>query len=157
MDGGLIDQGFTRQPACPYPVDMTGEDAPKYRRLADDLRTRIRSGEYAPGSQSPSKSTLMQKRRLSLGTVNKAIGLLADEGLVEPRQGSGTFVCDPLPEEGAQEKPDTGEVARQVTQLHDDLERIEFNLIDLYGKLGFDYPRDGEAGDGTAERGNLAQ
>jgi hypothetical protein len=38
--------------------------------------------------------------------------------------------------------------------------RLELNLIDLYGKLGFDYPHDataaGDAGGGTAADGNLA-
>src|SRR5688572_25826771 len=33
----------------------------KYRRIADDLRESIRSGEYAPGGQLPGENELMQR------------------------------------------------------------------------------------------------
>lgn len=80
---------------------MASDGAPKYRRLADELRARIRSGEFAPGEAIPSKATLMEERHLALGTVNKSIEILRDEGLLYTEQGSGTFVSNPLPDEGA--------------------------------------------------------
>lgn len=77
---------------------MAGEDSWKYERIAGDLRARIRSGEYAPGSRLPSKSQLTSEYEVSDGPVNEALKVLRTEGLVETRQGSGSFVCDPLPE-----------------------------------------------------------
>lgn len=107
---------------------MAGEDAPKYRQLADDLRTRIRSGEYAPGAQVPSKAALMTGRHLSLGTVNKAIDILVGEGLLFTEQGSGTFVSDPLPEVALSEYETVmgriDSLAEQVRQLREDVAEL---------------------------------
>lgn len=79
------------------------DEQKKYRLIAGDLETRIRSGEWQPGSRMPSKATLMDSYRqvhgtVSLGTLNSAFQLLRQYGLIETRQGSGTYVCDPLPE-----------------------------------------------------------
>jgi DNA-binding GntR family transcriptional regulator len=81
----------------PYAVLMAAE-APKYRQIADDLRVRIRSGEFAPSAQVPSKADLMRDHRVSLNTINDAMKVLISEGLIRTVQGLGTFVCDPLPE-----------------------------------------------------------
>ena len=40
---------------------------------------------------------------MSDGPVNEALRMLRAEGLVETRQGSGIFVCDPLPEKAVSE------------------------------------------------------
>jgi GntR family transcriptional regulator len=77
---------------------MAGEDSWKYERIAGDLRGGIRSGKYAPGSRLPSKSKLAARYDVSDGPVNEALKVLRGEGLIETRQGSGIFVCDPLPE-----------------------------------------------------------
>ncbi len=52
---------------------MTGEEPPKYRQIADDLRARIHSGEYAPGARLPSKAELMARYETALGTVDRAL------------------------------------------------------------------------------------
>jgi GntR family transcriptional regulator len=82
---------------------MADADSWKYERIADDLRARIRSGEYAPGSKLPSKSKLKIQHGVSDGPVNEALKVLSAEGLIEARQGSGVFVCNPLPEVAASE------------------------------------------------------
>lgn len=65
---------------------------PQYRRVADDLRTQIRSGTLAAGSRLPSLPGLAEQYGVSVDVANKAIGTLRAEGLVETRQGSGSFV-----------------------------------------------------------------
>ena len=66
--------------------------APKYHRVADELRRQITSGEYAPGDRLPSETTLVDQFRVSLPTVRQAIGVLRAEGLLDSRHGIGTFV-----------------------------------------------------------------
>lgn len=76
-------------------VDDNAADQPRRNRarlIADDLRTAIRTGEYQPGHQLPSTSALRQRHRAATATVNSAINLLRDEGLVEGRPGAGVFV-----------------------------------------------------------------
>ncbi len=74
---------------------MAGDARPKYQRIADDLRAQIESGEYPVGSQLPSKAALKQRYQVAQNTVDGALRELIREGLIQPRQGAGTFVCDP--------------------------------------------------------------
>jgi len=67
----------------------------KYQRIADDLRARISSGEYPPGSRLPTKAELMTRHQVAVNTVERAIDELRKAGLVETLQGAGMFVCEP--------------------------------------------------------------
>ena len=100
---------------------MADDDSWKYERIAGDLRARIRSGEYAPGSRLPSKNELKARHGVSDGPVNEAFKILRNEGLVETRQGKGAFVCDPLPEVALSEHEIVmgriDELAEEVRQL----------------------------------------
>lgn len=78
-------------------TDELGAKAPKYQRIADELRRDIRNGVYQPGDRLPAETTLLDRFRsqlpsLSLPTLRQAIALLRAEGLIESRQGVGTFV-----------------------------------------------------------------
>jgi GntR family transcriptional regulator len=61
-------------------------------QLAEVLRARITSGEWAPGEQLPSEQALAEGAGISRPTVRSALRLLAASGLVRVRQGVGTFV-----------------------------------------------------------------
>ncbi len=67
-------------------------ETPPFGQLAAILRARIESGELQPGRALPALTYLMQEYGLSRNTVRRAIGVLADEGLVRTRPGWGTFV-----------------------------------------------------------------
>lgn len=73
---------------------MTSARAPKYQRIADQLRAAIRAGEYPPDSRMPAETDLVERFRVSLPTVRQALGVLRTEGLIESRHGIGTFVRD---------------------------------------------------------------
>jgi len=68
---------------------------PLYHQLADLLRSKISSGEYAPGQQLPSERELMSTFKISRNTVRDATDVLVQEGLVERDHGRGTFVALP--------------------------------------------------------------
>lgn len=74
---------------------MARTSVPPWRQVADDLRRRIESGEFPPGSPLPSLSALEAEYQVSKTTARKAVGHLRDEGLVESVQGWGTFVIQP--------------------------------------------------------------
>ena len=72
----------------------------RYRDIAADLKTRIVGGEFAPGDQLPPITALMEHYRVpGLNTIRQAQQLLVDDGLVETRQGVGSFVlrAEPVP------------------------------------------------------------
>lgn len=58
----------------------------------------IRAGMYAPGDQLPSERQLAQQLGVSRTSVREALRKLEMIGLVEIRQGLGTFVKDPSSE-----------------------------------------------------------
>lgn len=77
---------------CYMPVDH-GAPEPLYLQLAAILRERIASGELPPRSKLPTLAELAGEHDLAITTVQKAVGLLKDEGLVVAYPGRGTFVA----------------------------------------------------------------
>ena len=61
------------------------------------IRSRVASGEYAPGRLLPSESDLVAEFDASRVTVRRALESLRDDGLLDARQGFGWFVAtEPL-------------------------------------------------------------
>lgn len=67
---------------------------PKYLQLRSALANEIGAGRWKSGSQLPTEDDLTSATGLSLGTVQRALRALVDDGLVVRRQGQGTFVAD---------------------------------------------------------------
>lgn len=65
---------------------------PKYRVIAEDLRSQIESGALGGGEQLPTEIALMDQYDASRNTIRDAIKWLTTHDLVETRPGQGTFV-----------------------------------------------------------------
>jgi DNA-binding GntR family transcriptional regulator len=66
----------------------------KYAQLRETLVEAIRAGHWKPGSQLPPERELARLTRFSLGTVQRALRDLADEGMLVRTHGSGTYVAE---------------------------------------------------------------
>jgi LacI family transcriptional regulator len=64
----------------------------KHENISRELRGEIAAGKYAVKDQLPSESQLVARFGVSRPTVARALRDLQNEGLVERRAGSGTFV-----------------------------------------------------------------
>ena len=64
-----------------------------YKSIADRLRLRLNSADFAIGSPLPGEKKLAEEFGVARMTIRKAIDLLVDWGLVVRRHGSGTFVA----------------------------------------------------------------
>ncbi len=64
---------------------------PLYRRIADRLRREIMEGGK-PGDRFASQNEIAFRLNVAPGTAREAVALLVQEGLLERRQGSGTYV-----------------------------------------------------------------
>ncbi|MFF4350435.1 GntR family transcriptional regulator [Streptomyces sp. NPDC001530] len=66
-----------------------------YEVIADDLRRSIREGERKPGDRLPSETDLATHYKRSVPTVQNALRLLNEEGLIDKQHGRGNFVRRP--------------------------------------------------------------
>lgn len=67
---------------------------PKYAQLRDTLLAAIESGHWKPGAKLPTEQQLARTTPFSLGTVQRALRALVDEGIVVRLQGNGTYVAE---------------------------------------------------------------
>jgi DNA-binding transcriptional regulator YhcF (GntR family) len=65
---------------------------PPYRRIVEEIRARILSGDLRPGDRMPSVRQIAQRWGVAIATATKVMATLRDDGLVETRVGSGTVV-----------------------------------------------------------------
>lgn len=67
---------------------------PMYRQIAEDLRNRISTGEWHPGSRLPTEIEMRERYHASRNTVRDALQWLLNRKLIEIRPGRGTYVPD---------------------------------------------------------------
>jgi GntR family transcriptional regulator len=67
---------------------------PIYAQIAIAVRIAVGSGELRAGEGLPSVRALAMKLRVNPATVVQAYRELEREGIVEMRQGAGTFIAD---------------------------------------------------------------
>ncbi|MGW7486699.1 GntR family transcriptional regulator [Streptomyces sp. NPDC054786] len=68
------------------------ESRPKYLQIAHHLRDQILRGDLRPGGEVPSERQLAADWGVSRPTAARSLETLRHQGLVEKRQGSGTYV-----------------------------------------------------------------
>ncbi len=66
-----------------------------YRMIANQIKTKIQSGEYSPGERLPSERELADLLTVSRPSVREALIALELEGYVDVRVGTGVFVTKP--------------------------------------------------------------
>lgn len=62
------------------------------RRIAEDLRAAITTGEYGPGDKLPSERDLAARYATARNTARQALTLLKTDGLITIEHGRGAFV-----------------------------------------------------------------
>ena len=68
---------------------------PRYHRIAESLRDRIREGDLTPGTRLDNQRALARSFNVTLMTLRQALELLERENLIARRHGLGTFVASP--------------------------------------------------------------
>ncbi|MFI0908692.1 GntR family transcriptional regulator [Streptomyces sioyaensis] len=107
-------------------MDSKPSKTPNAREIAAQIRDDIAAGKYGPGARLPGAKGYAKKLGVALMTVQRAYGQLAEEGLVEGRPGSGTYVVDPV-----QGEPTAQQTAASFRDIHAELVRVTAQLADL--------------------------
>lgn len=84
----------------------------RYEEIASDLRERIETGEYPPGSKLPGYDELRASYSASVATIRSALDLLQADGLVRAIKKAGVFVRDP----GVRRRVPRGNLVRRDPQ-----------------------------------------
>jgi GntR family transcriptional regulator len=79
------------------PTEESGVNArvPRYHRIAESLRERIREGRLTPGTRLDNQRALARSFGVTLMTLRQALEVLEREDLIARRHGLGTFVAAP--------------------------------------------------------------
>jgi GntR family transcriptional regulator len=107
----------------------------KWQAIDHGIRRQIISGELPVGHKIPSTEELKRAHGASLSAVRQAVNQLKAEGILEGFAGKGVFVAK------VPDAPDTAAELQmaEMEALKADVARIEANLVDLFGKLGYEY------------------
>lgn len=106
-------------------MDWSSDTPPAAKDIAAHYRQSIANGELAAGQQLPTARALAKRLRVALMTVQSAYTMLREDGLVESRQGSGTYV------RSAEIGSDAQETAHGLRELHAELQRASEQIADL--------------------------
>src|SRR5580698_5293400 len=61
--------------------------------VAQQLQVQIEKGSFVKSGKLPTEAVLAQEFGVSRTVIREAISRLKNEGMVEPRQGSGVFIA----------------------------------------------------------------
>ncbi len=75
-------------------VISQADPRPLYQQVKDQLRHRVAVGVLKPGDEIPSIRQLAADIRVSVITIKRAYLELEMEGVIQTRQGRGSFVSD---------------------------------------------------------------
>ena len=90
-------------PTIEFRLDRSS-GVPAYRQLVDQVRQALQLGILRPGDQLPTVRDAVRQIAINPNTVHRAYRDLEQQGLIEGRPGSGTFVkrsLDAAPEQRA--------------------------------------------------------
>ena len=104
------------------------EVLPKYLQIAGYIRDQIVRGDLRPGDEVPSERALAAEWKVARPTATKALESLRVQGLVESRQGAGTYVRDTSSAPRAQERFAR---AREHGTMYSDAEAVEFLAAEI--------------------------
>lgn len=88
------------KPTTPQPIAdsfaaSAGKSRPKYVQVSELLIREINAGHWREGERLPVEAELATELSVAVGTLRKALTLLEEQGMLERRQGSGTYVKRP--------------------------------------------------------------
>ncbi|WP_061993183.1 GntR family transcriptional regulator [Fructobacillus ficulneus] len=117
---------------------------PRYIEIHNEIRQRIAAGEWGTNKRLPAERDLAESFSVSRMTLRQAIQTLVDEGILERRVGSGTYVAEKKVSERAlgmtsftELMKDSGKEAQTVTVSYkvttpsvSEMEHLQLNAED---------------------------
>ncbi|WP_344578971.1 winged helix-turn-helix domain-containing protein [Nonomuraea roseoviolacea] len=106
-----------------------------YLRIAEDIRRDIASGRYAMGEQLPVARELSERYGVAMMTIGNALAVLREEGLIETRQGAGSFVIrtpeGEMPTPADEHSEEFRILSEQLREIRQHMEKLTVRLDEL--------------------------
>ncbi|WP_113705643.1 GntR family transcriptional regulator [Nonomuraea lactucae] len=106
-----------------------------YLRIAEDIRRDIASGRYAMGEQLPVARELSEQYGVAMMTIGNALAVLREEGLIETRQGAGSFVIrtpeGEMPAPADEHSEEFRILSDQLREIRQHMEKLTVRLDEL--------------------------
>ena len=124
-------------------LHISSDSVPIYQQIVDQIQFRIMSGQLRAGDELPTIRGLAENLRINPNTVARAYRELENEGLVEKRRTTGTFVAELASNRSLAERrrllaPHLDKVIVQSRQLGFSLD----DLVDQLRKRDLQIPRE---------------
>ncbi|VEP18430.1 Transcriptional regulator with HTH domain and aminotransferase domain [Hyella patelloides LEGE 07179] len=102
---------------------------PLYQQLTEKIRTVVLEGRLKPNQKLPSSRNLAKSLNISRSTVTQSYEQLESEGYLETRRGSGTYICQTVPDQWLNSQP----IEPVTTKIDKDSTLSQFgtNLISI--------------------------
>jgi len=98
----------------------------RYQTIANEIRTRIASGQLAPGQPVPSARAITREWGVAVATATRALAVLREEGVVDARPGFGTVVATrPARTRGRRQTSDTDVTSERIVATAIDIADAE--------------------------------
>jgi DNA-binding FadR family transcriptional regulator len=109
-------------------LDQLPPRAARAEAVIDRLRGQITSGAWPVGSKIPTEPELVAQLGVARNTVREAVRALAHNGLLDIRQGSGTYVVATSELAAVMQRRFAGAETRHVAELRSALEATAASL-----------------------------
>src|SRR5437588_8668541 len=103
---------------------------PPYQRIADDIRDKIARGELAPGDKLDSIRDLASRYNTAPMTIQRAIALLREAGLVASSQGHGNFITTADDHSGTSVADRLARIETDLRRVLDDFAQLKHQVLD---------------------------
>lgn len=106
------------------------ESLPIYIRIVEGIKDYILQGKLKEDEQIPSTTYLSKEYKINIATVNKALNILVDEGLVYKKRGIGMFVKKGAVKELINERRKTFK-ERYIKATLDEAKKLNYSAEEL--------------------------
>ncbi|MFC9665603.1 GntR family transcriptional regulator [Nocardia sp. NPDC127606] len=105
-------------------IDRSGLAA--YQRVAEQIKQDIRDGRLAPGARLPGNRQIAEDYAVALGTAQKALQYLRENGWVTVTPAVGVFVAEECPPEGG---------VTDIEAMRVELRKLQAETADLSARV----------------------
>ncbi|GAA2971050.1 GntR family transcriptional regulator [Lentilactobacillus parakefiri] len=105
---------------------------PIYYQIKNYIYRQIIVGELAPGDKLPAVRQLAVNLTVNVNTVQRALGELISEKIIEPQRGKGNFVTE---DQGTIEKLKKLLITQQLQELYENLHQLNVTDTEIVSYL----------------------